>query len=66
MNKTIAGTRTSNIVHRQVAAAFREILSDPDAGLEFSRVAGLRLKKSIRSSKTGKTKGLSEVLNKYR
>lgn len=57
--------KITEIARRQVAAALREILSDPDAGLVLRASAAQRLKKSIRSKEEGKVKNLSRIIAKY-
>lgn len=56
----------TDIVHKQVVSAFREVLSDPDFGLELTKGITLRLNSSARSKKAGQLKSLSEILDKYK
>lgn len=53
------------MVKRHAASAFLEILSDPDAGLELSKHAARRLKKSIVSRKAGELIPFAEVLKRH-
>jgi len=59
-NKKING-----IVRRQVIEVIREMLSDPDFGLELKPEFIKRLKKSIKSKKAGKYTSLDKILKKY-
>jgi signal recognition particle GTPase len=66
MSKTILQNKNINkIVRRQVVEVMREMLSDPDFGLELRPESIKRLKKSIKSKKAGKYSCLDEVLKKY-
>ncbi|HEY4473827.1 hypothetical protein A3D11_01650 [Candidatus Peribacteria bacterium RIFCSPHIGHO2_02_FULL_49_16] len=53
------------VIRRQVISILREILSDPDAGLELTAYAKRRLAKSQRSKAAGRVKPLFEVLRMY-
>ena len=53
-------------VRKQVAAAFRELLSDPDAGYELRSAFEARLKKSVASARAGRTKSFAEVFRRFR
>ncbi len=55
----------SDIAHKQVMAALREILSDPDWGLTLRPGFIRRIKKSVNSKAAGRTKNLKDVLPKY-
>ena len=44
----------------------REILSDPDYGLEFTPEFINRLKKSVASKKIGRVVSLEKILKKYK
>ena len=57
--------KIGDIAHRQVTAALREILSDPDRGLALRASFVSRLKKSVRSKESGRVKNLKEILAKY-
>ncbi|MEK7480738.1 MAG: hypothetical protein AAB604_01385 [Patescibacteria group bacterium] len=57
--------KMSDVVHRQVMAALREILSDPDQGMTLRSNAVRRLKSSIRAKQIGKVKNLIDVLAQY-
>ncbi len=56
----------ANTVRKQVATAFRELLSDPDAGVALQPATQTRLKKSVISSRKGRTKSFAEVFKRYR
>jgi len=43
----------------------REILTDPDYGLELKSSFTKRLQKSIQSKKSGKTISFDDILRKY-
>lgn len=58
--------RIAQIARRQVVSALREILSDPDAGLVLQEKTVGRLRKSVKSKREGKTKDLTQVLQKYK
>lgn len=52
----------NDIITRQIMAALREILSDPDRGMALRSGAIRRLKSSIRAKESGKTKKFADVL----
>ncbi len=52
-------------VQRRALLRAENNLKDPDVGLELTQTAVKRLKKSIRSKKSGKYSSLSEVIKKY-
>jgi vacuolar-type H+-ATPase subunit E/Vma4 len=54
------------LVQKRVNEVIREILSDPDYGLEFTPEFIKRLKKSIASKKTGRVVSLEKILKKYK
>lgn len=58
----IQDKKISDIAHRQVMAALREILSDPDRGLALRSNFVRRIRKSARSKEIGKVKNLRDVL----
>lgn len=63
----MARNQNTNIsIRRHVVEVFRELMADPDAGLELSRSATERLFKSVRSNRQGKTTSLDSVFKKYR
>lgn len=67
MEKTINNSRKLNTFIRQtVFQTIREIFSDPDFGLPLTAQAAARLKKSIRSKKTGRVVEFDEILREYR
>lgn len=63
--QTVQNKEINDIAHRQVMAALREILSDPDRGMVLKSGAIRRLKTSMRSKEAGKTKNLTDVLAAY-
>lgn len=65
LNTEIKENKIESLVRRQVVGVLREVLSDPDRGLALTQTAVKRLKKSIRSKKSGKYRSLSEVIKKY-
>jgi hypothetical protein len=65
MSKTVANEKIQVMVKRQVAHALREILTDPDFGLELSLPTAKRLAKSAKSFKSGSYKPLGEILKQY-
>ena len=65
MTEAILDKKINDIAQRQVMGALREILSDPDFGFSLRASVIQRLKKSVRSKKTGKYKNLKEILAKY-
>ncbi|MDA2935679.1 hypothetical protein MYX06_00460 [Patescibacteria group bacterium AH-259-L05] len=66
MAKTLTKNgKISEMAHREVVGALREILSDPDFGMLLRPEAIKRLKKSVRSKQAGKVKALKDVLAKY-
>lgn len=58
--------KINEIIRRQVIEVMREMLSDPDFGLELRPQFIKRLKKSIKSKKAGKYISLDKILKKYR
>ena len=65
MATVLENKKISDIAQKQVMAALREILSDPDRGLAFRAGFVRRVKKSMRSKESGKVKNLIDVLAKY-
>ncbi len=53
------------LVDRSVSRALRELLADPDRGLELTAYAKRRLKQSAAFKKRGKTIPLDAALAKY-
>ena len=66
MSQILEKEKISDIAQRHVVSALREILSDPDAGLDLNARFVSKIKKSSKSKIAGKTKNLLEVLAKYR
>lgn len=58
--------KINDIAQRQVVSALREILSDPDTGLNLTTRFVRKIKKSSKSKEFGKTNNLLDVLAKYR
>ncbi len=54
------------IIRREVRSTFREMLSDPDAGLILRTSAVQKLKKSLQEKKQGQLREFKEVHKKYR
>ncbi|MAG12568.1 hypothetical protein CL630_02020 [bacterium] len=63
---TLENKKMSKLAHRSVVAALREILSDPDAGLVLRTNMFSRIKKSVKSKKSGNTTDLKIFLEKHR
>jgi len=55
----------TTIVRKEVIDVIREVLSDPDIGLELTQGFIRRLKKSVKEKEVGKTSPLSEVFKRY-
>ena len=53
------------IVRREVRSTFREILSDPDAGLKLRTGVARKLKASLREKKSGRLRNFKEVHKKH-
>jgi hypothetical protein len=58
-------TRNTTI-RKQIISVLREIMSDPDAGLELRESFKKRLMKSVRSKRAGRIKTLVQLKAKYR
>jgi len=65
MVTVLENKKINDIAQKQVMAALREILNDPDRGLVFRQSFIRKLNKSISSKKAGKVKNLLDVLAKY-
>ena len=63
---TLSERKITDLVRREVIDVMREVLSDPDAGLELTPGAVRRLKHSIKAKEAGKTKPLADIFKKYR
>lgn len=57
--------RIQMLVEKSVSKAFRELLADPDRGLELTPYAKRRLRQSLAFKRRGKTILLDAVLTKY-
>jgi hypothetical protein len=57
---------TDMAIRKQVISVIREIMSDPDAGLELRKSFKKRLMQSVRSKNAGRVKTLAEIKAKYR
>ena len=62
---TIPSKNIHTIVRAEVVDVMREVLSDPDVGLELRPSFTRRLKKTLRDKKTGRITPLSKVLKQY-
>ncbi|MBU4299465.1 hypothetical protein KJ636_05495 [Patescibacteria group bacterium] len=60
------GDVIEDIIREKIIEVMREILSDPDYGLELRQSFVKRLKKSIEAEKKGKLISLSSILKKYK
>jgi hypothetical protein len=58
--------KIAETVRTHIAAAFRELLSDPDAGQILRPAFEARLRKSVKSARTGRTKSFADVFRRYR
>ena len=65
MNTITIPKETHNIVRREVIDVVREVLSDPDLGLELTPAFSRRLKKSLKEKKAGKVTFLTKVFAQY-
>ena len=64
MTKTAFQNRDiSGVIRQEVVRVLREMLSDPDFGLELTDYAKKRIKQSLSSKKTV---SLDEILKKYK
>ena len=54
-----------DFIRKKVIEVIREIVSDPDYGLELNPEFEKGVKKSVRSQKAGKVLNLDKVLKKY-
>ncbi|OGZ18381.1 MAG: hypothetical protein A2V72_02100 [Candidatus Nealsonbacteria bacterium RBG_13_37_56] len=68
-NSSVKTNDTSNISKAQIRSAvievIREILDDPDYGLELTPYIVRRLKESLKSKKEGRLISFEEIKNKY-
>lgn len=62
---TASGRNIPVIIREKVVEVMREILSDPDAGLELTAPFIRRLKRSLKNKKEGKVEPLAKVLKQY-
>jgi len=58
--------RIDTLVHKRVIEVMREILSDPDYGLELNSDFVARLKKSIDSKSANQVVSLDSILKRYK
>lgn len=67
MEKTLTAPikNIHTVVRKEVVDVMREILSDPDAGLELTSYFVRRLRKSVRDKKAGKLTPLDKVFARY-
>jgi hypothetical protein len=64
MARVLEKNKTTKVVRKEVARAFREIFSDPDFGLKLQPAFLRRLRNSIRSANAGRVSDLKEFLRK--
>lgn len=62
---TVQPKNISRIIRKEVINVMREVLSDPDAGLELNSHFIKRLKKSVKERKAAKTIALSRLFGQY-
>lgn len=62
---TLSPQNLHTLVRKEVVGVMREVLSDPDTGLELTRNFIRRLKKSGKDKKAGKVTPLSQVLKQH-
>ena len=62
MTTVVQEKKLNNLIRKQVIEVLREYLDDPDFGLELRSEFETKLRKSIRSKKSGRTKSLDEIL----
>ena len=61
----IQNQKINKFIRRAVLEAIREIFNDPDYGLPLTLPTIQRLKKSIRSKKSGRIIEFEDILKKY-
>lgn len=67
MQKSLAHNFTlQTLIKREVRAVWREVLGDPDRGLELRAGAVRRLKRSLDSKRRGLYNNLDTVIRKQR
>ena len=67
MNSSISPNKNFEAaVRQQVIGLFREILSDPDFGLELNPRFNKGLQQSVKDYKQGRYKTLDQILKKYK
>lgn len=65
MQKILEANKIKTMIKRQIVESFRELLSDPDLGLDLTAAAAKRIKKSVNSRRKGLYKPLDEIIKKY-
>ncbi|HEX9722292.1 MAG TPA: hypothetical protein VGA53_03425 [Candidatus Paceibacterota bacterium] len=66
MAKTITENKNlDNRIRSQVIDVMREVLSDPDAGLEVTPEFSRKLKQSMKAEEAGKTTSLKKIFEEY-
>ena len=66
MAKTTAENKNlDDRIRSQGIDVMREVLSDPDAGLEVTPEFGRKLKQSIKAEGAGKTTSLEKIFKEY-
>lgn len=64
-NATIENKKLGEQIRKQVIDVMREVLSDPDAGLEITPAFSRKLKQSVRAETAGRTTSLKQIFDKY-
>jgi hypothetical protein len=62
----VSEKQIQTMVEQSVSRALRQLLTDPDAGLELTAYAKRRLERSLELKHAGKTTSLKQILAKYR
>lgn len=62
---TLSPKNIHTLVRKEVVGIMREVLSDPDTGLEITPSFTRRLKKSLKDEKDGRVIPLSKLFKQY-
>jgi len=66
MAKTVTENKKLDArIRTQVIGVMREVLSDPDAGLEVTPEFSRKLKESMKAEEAGKTTPLEKIFKEY-